>query len=529
MASSPLKSDKKFNFSVIPFYPVLLAIYSVLFLYSANLGQVPFSVLLRPLAFSVSVTFLITFLSITATKNDQKAGLFTGWLFFLFFTYGHGFDLINGKTILGMQIGYVKPLIAFGGLAAAGIVLISKIKFDLSRITKFLNIILGILVLISAIQISYYHIVALQEKRDVEPAISAERIGTAPDIYYIVLDSYARNDVLINDYNYDNSAFTNELMKRGFYLPDCAYSNYFGTSISIASSLNMQYLDELGFSTGVYSKDDPPELKQIIHHSEVRRFLKERNYSFIAFRGFFPTNDIKDADYYYEVFEDNEQSVTIASLSFENLYLKTTMFRYLEELFQRDKENWLWKALPDNWKILFDPDVLQYSSRSYKWYRQHVYTFDKLKEIPQLPGRKFIYAQIYATHQPYVFDSKGDFIWPVNEDNFNYLPAIEYVNKRTLEVIDTILTDSQTPPIIIIQADHGMPSGVTRNKILHAIYLPEHQELLYPTVTPVNTFRLIFNAIFQTSYELLPDKIYVLDETTKTVQSKPVQCNSINK
>ena len=171
-----------------------------------------------------------------------------------------------------MQIGYVKPLIAFGFLTVVGIVLISKIKSDLSRVTKFLNFVLGILVLFTAIQISYYHIVALQEKKVSEPVISEELIGSTPDIYYIVLDSYARNDVLLNEYNYDNSAFTNELIKRGFYLPECAHSNYFGTSISIASSLNMQYLDELGFSTEVYSKDDPPELQQVIHYSEVGVF-----------------------------------------------------------------------------------------------------------------------------------------------------------------------------------------------------------------------------------------------------------------
>ncbi len=526
MDSSPTKPKRIFAILTIPFFPVLIAVYSVLYLYSANLGQIPLSVTLRPLAFSVITTLILTFVIIVVKIDIHKSGLVAGWICLLFFTYGHVFDLINDKTILGTQIGYLKPFVAFIFFAIAGIVIFSLIKFELSHVTKILNMILSALVLFIVIQISYYHIVASQQKKVSPQDNSAELAISNPDIYYIVLDSYARNDVLLEDFNYDNSAFTNELIKRGFYLPQCANSNYFGTSISIASSLNMQYLDELGFSTVVYSKDDPPELQQIIHHSEVRRFLKERNYSFIAFRGFFPTNDIKDADYYYEVFEDDDQSVTVASLSFENLYLKTTMLRYFKEHFQRNKDNWLWQALPDNWKILFDPDVLQYSSRSYKWYRQHVYTFDKLKEIPQIPGRKFIYAQIYATHQPYVFDSNGDFLWPINEDNFNYLPAIEYVNKRTIETIDAIFANSQTPPIIIIQADHGMPSGVTRNKILHAIYIPDHQELLYSTITPVNTFRLIFNGFFETNYEILPDKIYVLDETTKAVHPQPVQCDT---
>jgi hypothetical protein len=315
MVSAITKPQNRLNLLTIPFYPVLLAIYSVLFLYSVNLGQVPFSVILRPLALSTVATIAVTLICIAVDQKKQKCGLIAGWFLLLFFIYGHVYDLISGRTILGMQIGYLKPLLAFGILAVIGIVIFSRIKFDLSRIIKFLNLAMSVLILVTAIQIAYYHIVAAQREEKTHLINLAEQSETAPDIYYIVLDSYARNDVLLNDYKFDNTEFTNTLVDKGFYLPECANSNYFGTSISIASSLNMQYLDELGFSTEVYSKDDPPELQQVIHHSELRNQLEELNYVFIAFKGFFPTNDIQDADYYFEVFADEEQSVTISSLS----------------------------------------------------------------------------------------------------------------------------------------------------------------------------------------------------------------------
>ena len=46
--------------------------------------------------------------------------------------------------------------------------------------------------------------------------------------------------------------------------------------------------------------------------------------------------------------------------------------------------------------------------------------------------------------------------------------------------------------------------------ILNAYYLPDlDNNPLYPSITPVNSFRLVFNLYFGTDLELLPDRIYV--------------------
>ena len=43
--------------------------------------------------------------------------------------------------------------------------------------------------------------------------------------------------------------------------------------------------------------------------------------------------------------------------------------------------------------------------------------------------------------------------------------------------------------------------------ILNAFYFPDaNTEQLYPTISPVNTFRLLFNLYFKENYELLEDK-----------------------
>lgn len=134
-------------------------------------------------------------------------------------------------------------------------------------------------------------------------------------------------------------------------------------------------------------------------------------------------------------------------------------------------------------------------------------------------------------HPPFVFDEDGNFVnledERKNSRKTNYINQLQYTNKKIMELIDTILTESKTKPIIIIQSDEGpYPKGYgykvenperfkisdMRHKfaILNAFYLPDtDKSLLYPSITPVNTFRLVFNLYFGTDYDLLPDKHYM--------------------
>jgi hypothetical protein len=160
---------------------------------------------------------------------------------------------------------------------------------------------------------------------------------------------------------------------------------------------------------------------------------------------------------------------------------------------------------------------------------------EKLKEIPDLDPDvpKFVFAHIPAAHVPYVFGPDGELDQPwtlpsvptdPNEARQGYMHGyrgqVVYVNQLLKEAIDIIIKNSPVPPVIILQGDHGPQSLYKfsldevcvkeRMSILNAYYLPGVQNAgLYPTITPVNTFRLIFDQYFNTDFGLLDDRSYL--------------------
>ena len=90
---------------------------------------------------------------------------------------------------------------------------------------------------------------------------------------------------------------------------------------------------------------------------------------------------------------------------------------------------------------------------------------------------------------------------------------MQFIDSHIVPVVDAIIKKSKTPPIIIIMGDHG-PFGnqVTpemRMAILNAYYVnDEAKKDLYPTITPINSFRVVFNSYFGTNYPLLEDQSY---------------------
>ncbi len=325
-----------------------------------------------------------------------------------------------------------------------------------------------------------------------------------PDIYYIILDAYGGEEMLKKLHGFDNSGFTSALKEMGFILPPESKSNYTRTIHSLGSSLNMQYLDNAEKIMGDSYLWWP--FKGTFSNNETRKFLESQGYQTVGIASGWGFTTIKDTDVYkqpYPIFLDEFDKVFIQNTNL-------SLFGFLE-----------------NYGVSFP---------SYNTHRQIVqYEFDQLKEIPKLDSPKFTFVHIISPHPPFVFDAEGNpinptypftiadnryLITPPSKYEKDYLNQLSFVNTQVLEVVKAILEKSATPPIIIIQGDHGPgifidsqsltpPCFYERYSNLNAYYLPGVDPKTIPEdITPVNTFRMIFNYYFSANLEMLPNRQY---------------------
>jgi hypothetical protein len=331
-----------------------------------------------------------------------------------------------------------------------------------------------------------------------------------PDVYYILLDGYGREDILEEFYHYDNSHFLDELEEQGFFIAEESRSNYSNTITSLASSINMNYLEEIA----EIPSDDllcRMVLSQSIDSSEVMRIFRELDYEFVAFSSGFPSTEITEADVYL-------QSEEIGLNPFESLLVRNSILLSVFEISANT-------GIP-----------LEYPG--YSGHRERMsFALDQLPRLSGEPGPKFVFVHIVAPHPPFVFDAEGRatdqrypfVIWDgnmfqgTNEEYIQgYSDQVSFLNDSLLTWVEGLLSGSSPEPIIILQGDHGPRSTVVwrspsedamreGTEILNAYYLPGvDNAVLYDEISPVNSFRIILNEYFNANLELLPDRTFFM-------------------
>ena len=99
--------------------------------------------------------------------------------------------------------------------------------------------------------------------------------NSLPNIYYIILDGYGRTDILTRYYDFNNNALDEYLIEKGFFISSASESNYPHTVLSLASSLNMIYLDDLASQMGKNS-NNPVPIIQLIQTNQIIESLINR-------------------------------------------------------------------------------------------------------------------------------------------------------------------------------------------------------------------------------------------------------------
>jgi hypothetical protein len=487
------KLRKVFN---SPWYFMAFAVYPVLALLSYNISQVRYTAGIRPLTISVVVAALLCLLFRLFYRDWHRAAFASTAVLVLFFTYGHVFDLFQKKWKLPFPawLGVLWLVLMILALVWAGR---RRARFQNAALT--LNIIsLGLTLWTAAQVVNQSHLPVTQTNGPAAPKAPVQALHisagqTPPDIYYFILDSYARSDLLKNKFKYDNSAFISNLEQMGFYVAECSQSNYPRTDISLGSSLNMEYLQNLN-DKFTPKNMDRAQLWDSILESTVSYELAEAGYKTVAFASGFAFTEMTAADLYLS------PSLVWSTVSeFETLLIRTTPIRHLEAL-----------GLFDLGQI----DGQRYRDRT-------LLVFDSLDRLARMPGPKFVFIHLIQPHPLFVFGPDGSFTNPAlfmdengiySQENYyrGYRNQVEYISTQLEKAATTLLADSPTPPILILQGDHGpwLQTGSNQFKILNAYYLPGHNDLLYPDISPVNTFRLIFDTYLGADYPLLEDISY---------------------
>ena len=500
-------------------HPVLFALYAVLFGYARNFEFAPPpTVLLLLLAIAAGSAAVVWASFAVVMRSAQKSAIAASTLLVLFVSYGHVKNLVTawswGFHVFSLQVGAVKITGAVGLAVACAVAiwLHRASRTATSMVATAMNRTATILILVSVVRLLDVGLIAKHQSGVADGAelipSADHRLSTGaqdlPDVYYIILDGYGRSDVLKAVYNYDNSAFVAWLRQKGFYVADESHSNYSQTMLSLASSLNMMYLDPAVMKAAAPGPGDRQLLATMIQENRVVHTLRDEGYRFVAFTTGYSGVQFPRAD------EVRRFSLLT---DFEGSLLSTTPIVDLVET--------------------------AYPQRAL--HRQRVnYVFDHLADSYRGTGPRFVFAHIVSPHPPFIFKPDGTAVsrGTLTSDFFaaeqieagnpadweqltvGYREQAEYVTRRIEGVLDAILAGSTRRPIIILQGDHGPDARLTwsgesaeamteRMSILNAYYAPpETLARLYPSITPVNTFRIIMGAMFDSPVNLLPDNSY---------------------
>src|SRR3989344_5055069 len=495
-----IKIDKSLFSAVHTF---LLPLSFIIFLLAHNIEQVEYQVVLTPVLVVLFVVGLVFSAVKLFIKDNIKAGIVSSIILSSLFYFGLAHQSLKKLSIIDSSTEYLYLVLAAWLVCTIYFVYVFvKTKRDLANIAKIINFSVISFLVISLINIFIYEVSKpeLASEYVIKPGMAINKTNVdLPDIYYFMPDEYAGLDTLRNHFGYENKEFVDFLENRGFVVPRKSRSNYSVTLTSLSSTLNLKYINEDLSNVASLSSQPAYRIPQkMIENNEAMFFLKSQGYKFITFdSGWAITDFNKNADIFYNKGYFNEFSIIL---------IRATILK----------------------PLILGGDFVAEDMR-----KRILGIFDELKNIPEIKGPKFIFAHIVSPHGPYIFGPNGEKVLDMTELALNpeeekkrYLDQLIFISKKLQDSVTEILNKSKTPPIIIIQSDHGVwlstpevnedeAKGV-RLKNFSAYYLPGKDKNIVPQdMSAVNTFRLIFNQYFGLNLEMLESRSYLPDDSLR--------------
>jgi len=325
-----------------------------------------------------------------------------------------------------------------------------------------------------------------------------------PDVYFFLLDGYARADQLESTLGYDNSGFLRSLEGRGFRVHDAATAAYPATFLSLASTLSMEYSAPPG-EVGEYA----PFYDAIEGDNETVRAFHGLGYRFVFATDYSSFDCADEVDLCLEA-EESGIDVLIG-----------------------ERETAILRAAPLA-EVL--PAVGVHAS-PLTGYLTPESVVERV-EAERSDDPVFVYSHILAPHPPYRYlpgcELKTDLTnpsliyWGEGEGSGGeeYTQAVECINRSLLASVDTIL-ERRRDAIIVIQGDHGPKFGIDFQRPLSewsTVELQQRLPILNAQRLPsscsgtdaraelaVNTFRYVLGCITGRPPDPLPPRHFMVD------------------
>lgn len=487
-------------------HPLLFALYPAISLYRSNVAIVPMSDILLPCAICAALVSIAWVLFAFIFRDSHRGARVASAFAFVFFMFGAVYEAAaawtpttaNEPAKWVVYAGWAGLLLASVGLAVV------KWK-DAMKVTTFLNLASALMCLFAIVGIVGSYQAFGREVAKVRAGSSGVTIkeGTyRPDVFYIVLDGFGRDDVLSQKYGVE-SPLGGQLRQKGFVVAEKARANYVQTELSISSTLNMAYLQDL-VDPNLEAGEARLVLDRLIADSEVSRTFKAAGYTTVAVTTGFPALHFSNFD----------------------VWIRNRLTRSL-----------FVDALLDRTPLLRSEQAV---SSQFDGHREHVLGgFDALNQLAKRgPVPRFIVVHILSPHPPFVFGKNGESKRPRGgyalSDGSHFVPVIgsaeeyrkgysdqsQYIAGLVVDAIDQIIASNSGSPVIIVQGDHGPKAALDQESIdrtdleealpiLSAYYGPSDLwDGVSPTTTPVNTFRFLLKRLFAAEIEPVEDRSY---------------------
>jgi hypothetical protein len=430
-APSPVaEPPRQSRWSRIPWHTFLLAAYPVLFVYAGNVAEVNVADVLVPLLALEAVALVAVVLLTLLFRDPRRAGIVVSVAIVVLMLFHPWSDGIRKEVPRFARFAFQEaPAL---GLSIVAIVLAGLVAWRLRKrlgsVTTALNVIAAVLAGFMVVQVLPDIVSGATSEPEMidRLPITAEGPGTQRDIYYIVLDRYGSERSIGSLFGIEDNDFDEWLTGNGFQVVKDAHSNYVSTTLSLASTLNLEYLSTL-IPEDHKNVEDFQTIFNLLQDHRLGRFLRSQGYEYVQVGGWFgPTREARIANesLHPDVLSDFAAAVVDNS------------------------------ALPLIAKVAgleFESDDADRHAEAAR------FQFDAIKTVTDRPGPTFVFSHILMPHPPYVFTEDGTFVDPQGEGpHATYATQLRYTNQQMKEFLEPLLALPEAErPIIIIQADEG--------------------------------------------------------------------------